>query len=44
MMKQDMKHFRDLKACKRAFESAMAVFQLTKGFPSEEKNAEKFCF
>ena len=36
-MKQDIKHFRDLEVYKRAFESAMSIFQLTKGFPSEEK-------
>ena len=37
MKKQDIKHFRDLEVYRRAFEAAMAIFQLTKGFPAEEK-------
>lgn len=39
MRKQDIKHFRDLEVYRRAFEAAMAIFQLTKGFPAEEKYA-----
>ena len=46
---KDIKHFRDLLVYRRAFEAAMTIFQLTKGFPSEERysmenKAEKFCF
>jgi len=37
MKKQDIRHFRDLEVYRRAFEAAMAIFQLTKGFPAEEK-------
>jgi four helix bundle protein len=37
MNKQDIKHFRDLEVYRRAFEAAMDIFQLTKGFPDEEK-------
>ena len=35
--KSDIKHFRDLEVYRRAFESAMEIFQLTKEFPNEEK-------
>jgi len=35
--KKDIKNFRDLEVYKRAFEAAMKIFQLTKGFPAEEK-------
>lgn len=38
-MKQDIRHFRDLEVYRRAFEGAMAIFQLTKGFPAEEKHS-----
>jgi four helix bundle protein len=37
MKKQNIRHFRDLEVYRRAFEAAMAVFQLSKGFPVEEK-------
>ena len=37
MKKKDIMHFRDLEVYKRAFEAAMTIFQLTKGFPAEEK-------
>jgi four helix bundle protein len=35
--KKDIKHFRDLEVYRRAFEAAMAIFQVTKKFPAEEK-------
>ena len=35
--KKDIKHFRDLEVYRRAFDAAMRIFQLTKGFPAEEK-------
>ena len=35
--KNGIKHFRDLEVYRRAFEAAMKIFQLTKGFPAEEK-------
>jgi four helix bundle protein len=35
--KKDINHFRDLEVYRRAFEAAMEIFQVTKGFPAEEK-------
>ena len=35
--KRDIKHFRDLEVYRRAFQAAMTIFQLTKGFPAEER-------
>lgn len=35
--KRRIRHFRDLEVYRRAFDAAMAIFQMTKGFPSEEK-------
>ena len=35
--KRDIRHFRDLDVYRRAFDAAIEIFQLTKGFPSEEK-------
>jgi len=35
--KRDIRHFRDLDVYRRAFDAAMKIFQMTKGFPSEEK-------
>jgi four helix bundle protein len=35
--KKDIKHFRDLEVYRRSFDAAMRIFQLTKGFPAEEK-------
>lgn len=35
--KRDIKHFRDLNVYRRAFESAMKIFQITKTFPAEER-------
>ena len=35
--KKDIRHFRDLDVYCRAFGAAMKIFQLTKGFPGEEK-------
>jgi len=35
--KPDIKHFRDLEVYRRAFGVAMDIFQLTKGFPADEK-------
>jgi len=35
--KTDIKHFRDLEVYRRAFDAAMDIFQLTKGFPADEK-------
>ncbi len=32
-----IKHFRDLDVYQRAFKSAMRIFEITKGFPKEEK-------
>ena len=32
-----IKHFRDLDVYQRAFNSSMKIFQITKGFPSEER-------
>ena len=35
--KQNIRHFRDLDVYRRAFDAAIEIFQITKGFPSEEK-------
>jgi four helix bundle protein len=35
--KRDIRHFRDLEVYRRAFQAAMTIFQLTKGFPAEER-------
>jgi len=35
--KKDIRHFRDLEVYRRAFQAAMMIFQLTKGFPAEER-------
>ena len=35
--KRDIRHFRDLDVYRRAFDAAIEIFQMTKGFPSEEK-------
>lgn len=35
--KNDIKHFRDLEVYRRSFDAAMRIFQITKGFPAEEK-------
>ncbi len=35
--KKEIRHFRDLIVYQKAFERAMDIFQLTKGFPSAEK-------
>jgi len=35
--KRDIRHFRDLEVYRRAFDAAMAIFQMTKAFPSDEK-------
>ena len=35
--KKNLTHFRDLEVYQRSFEAAMSIFQMTKGFPSEEK-------
>lgn len=35
--KKDLKHFRDLEVYQKAFALAMRIFEVTKGFPTEEK-------
>jgi len=35
--KKDLKHFRDLEVYQRAFTAAMSIYEITKGFPGEEK-------
>ena len=35
--KKDIRHFRDLEVYRRAFDAAMKIFQITKGFPTEER-------
>ena len=35
--KKDLKHFRDLELYQRAFAAAMRIYEITKGFPGEEK-------
>jgi len=34
---------RDLKVYRKAFDSAMEIFELTKKFPKMEKKADTFC-
>ena len=35
--KGKIRHFRDLEVYRRAFDAAMEIFQMTKGFPVEER-------
>ena len=35
--KRQIRHFRDLDVYRRAFDAAMEIFQMTKGFPSEKR-------
>jgi four helix bundle protein len=35
-MKRDIKSHRDLDVCQRAFDAAMEIFELSRGFPKEE--------
>ena len=35
--KKNIKHFRDLEVYRRAFDAAMEIFHMTKGFPVDEK-------
>ena len=35
--KKYIRHFRDLEVYRRAFDAAMEIFQMTKGFPVEER-------
>ena len=35
--KSTIRHFRDLEVYKRAFDAAMLIYNITKGFPSDEK-------
>lgn len=35
--KSDLRHFRDLEVYQKAFQASMKIFNMTKGFPSEEK-------
>ncbi len=35
--KKRIRHFRELIVYRRAFDAAMEIFQITKGFPAEEK-------
>ena len=35
--KKSLRHFRDLEVYKRAFNTAMTIFQITKEFPAEER-------
>jgi len=47
--KQNIRHFRSLVVYQRAFGAAMKIFEISKGFSSDEKlwprmNAEKFCY
>ena len=35
--KGKIRHFRDLDVYRRAFDAAMEIFQMTKGFPSEKR-------
>jgi len=37
MRKNYINHFRDLEVYRRAFDAAMRIFKITKGFPAEEK-------
>ena len=33
----NIRHFRDLMVYQRAFDAAMKIFEITKGFPADEK-------
>lgn len=35
--KEQIRHFRELVVYRRAFDAAMEIFQITKGFPAEER-------
>ncbi len=35
--KKDIRHFRDLEVYRRAFDAAMRIYEITKGFPQEER-------
>ncbi len=35
--KKELKHFRDLEVYQKAFKASMRIFEITKGFPAEEK-------
>lgn len=35
--KKEIRHFRDLEVYQKAFMAAMRIFEITKGFPTEEK-------
>lgn len=35
--KKEIKHFRDLEVYQKAFQMAMKIFEITKGFPVEER-------
>ena len=37
MKTKDIKHFRDLEVYKRAFVSAMRIYEITKSFPDQER-------
>jgi four helix bundle protein len=37
MRKKEIKHFRDLEVYQKAFKASMRIFEITKGFPAEEK-------
>ena len=39
IMKTTIRHFRDLEVYRRAFAAAMKIYELTKGFPPEERFA-----
>ena len=39
LRKSDLRHFRDLEVYQKAFQASMKIFEMTKGFPSEEKFA-----
>jgi hypothetical protein len=42
---KDIRHFRHLSACRRAFQAAMDVYEIIiLMLNSMERNAEKFCF
>ena len=35
--KKEIRHFRDLEVYQKAFQMAMKIFEITKGFPVEER-------
>jgi four helix bundle protein len=35
--KRELRHFRDLEVYQKAFRTAMHIYQITKGFPAEER-------